>query len=168
MTRTPHRLTAVALTGLLALGIPALAGCGNVAENAIEQAAGDAIGGDVELSDGGLTVTNSDGTQMQLGENMSVPDNWPSGLPTYDGGSLVSVVVEGDGSTVNAVWTTEEAAEDAAATYGAALESAGYTAGTTSNMAGMANTEYTGGEYTVNVTALDADGTTTLMVNAEK
>ena len=83
-------------------------------------------------------------------------------------GSLVSVVVEGDGSTVNAVWTTEEAAEDAAATYGAALESAGYTAGTTSNMAGMANTEYTGGEFTVNVTALDADGTTTLMVNAEK
>jgi hypothetical protein len=63
---------------------------------------------------------------------------------------------------------TDASPEEAAAAYGAALEDAGYTAETNSNLNGMFVSEYTGNGYTVGFNSIAADGQTTLMVTASK
>ena len=172
MTQAHRRVTPVALAAVLIVGAPALTACGSLAENALEQAAGDAIGGDIDLNDGGLTITSSDGTQVQVGENLSIPDNWPDTVPTLDGGTLVSVMASGDGATLNAIWSTQDAPDAAASAYGAALEAAGFaTIGTTefSDVLGTAGGDYTGNGYTVNIVAVAGDdGVTTLIMSAQQ
>lgn len=168
MRRVARTVSLSLLAGVLAVGASTLTACGSAVENAVEEAAGNALGGDVNVDDGNISVTDEEGNEMQLGENVSVPDNWPSEVPVYDNGKLISVMVAGDGSSVNAVWQTDATTEEAAAAYGAALESSGFTVGDTSAMSGMTNSTYEGNGYTVTVTTLDAEGTATLMVNAEK
>jgi hypothetical protein len=168
MRRVARTVSLSLLAGVLAVGATTLTACGSAVENAVEEAAGNALGGDVSIDDGNLSVTDEEGNEMQLGENVSVPDNWPAEIPVYDNGKLISVMVAGDGSSVNAVWQTDATVEEAAAAYGSALEASGFTAGDTSAITGMTNATYDGNGYTVTVTTLDAEGTATLMVNAEK
>ena len=169
MTRTRRRVTLTVLSASLVVGAPALTSCGSLAENALEQAAGDAIGGDVNLDDGGLTITSSDGTEVQVGENPSIPDNWPDTVPTLDGGTLISVMASGDGGTLNAIWTIPDEPEAAASAYGAALEAAGFVKAESSSGLGMAGGDYAGNGYTVNVVAVSGDdGATTILMNAER
>ena len=73
MIVTRRRITATVVSIALVAGAPLLAGCGNAAESAIENAAGDAIGGDVDLDDGTLTVTSSDGTQARSARTRQSP-----------------------------------------------------------------------------------------------
>lgn len=168
MNRSSHRVTAVVLGSILALGTPALVSCGSAVENAVEEAAGNALGGDVSIDDGNMTVTDAEGNEMQIGENIAVPDNWPAEIPVYEDGALISVVIGSGGASINAIWTTTGTPEEAAAAYGSALESAGFSGGDTSAVAGMSSMDYTGNGYTINVTTIAADGSTTLMMNAEK
>lgn len=55
-----------------------------------------------------------------------LPEGWPSGLPGYEGGTIISAVVSEDGSAINAVWSTQESADDAWAAMEAALRAAGF------------------------------------------
>ncbi|MDO8307857.1 MAG: hypothetical protein Q7V58_05815 [Actinomycetota bacterium] len=168
MRRLARTVSLSLLAGVLAVGAGTLTACGSAVENAVEEAAGNALGGDVSIDEGEIAVTDEEGNEMLMGEDVAVPDNWPSEVPIYDNGRLISVMVAGDGSNVNAVWQTDATTEEAAATYGAALESSGFTVGDTSAVSGMTNATYEGNGYTVTVTTLDAEGTATLMVNAEK
>jgi len=163
-----RRLTAAVVSIALLAGAPLLAGCGSAAESAIENAAGEAIGGDVDLDNGNLTVTNSDGSQVQIGENLAVPDSWPAAVPTYDGGALLSVTVDGDGSRANAMWKTDAAAEDAIDAYTAALISAGFAPREVNEMEGVNTADFTGNGYSVTLLAIAVDGATTLTAVVEK
>jgi hypothetical protein len=168
MMHPKRRLMTATLVALLALGTPALTSCGGAAQKAAEEAAGNAIGGNVDINSGGVTVQDSAGNNITIGDDVSLPDNWPKEIPAYEGGKLSSVMVAGDGSSVNTIWTTDATAEEAAKAYGAALESAGFTLGNTTNAEGMSGGDYTGNGYQVNIVAIAADGKTSLMVNAEK
>ena len=167
MTSPQRRLATTALAAALVLGTPMLASCGGIAENAAEQAAEAAVGGDVDINDEGVTVTDDEGNEMAIGEGVSLPDTWPAEVPAFDGGTLSMVTVQKDGSA-NAMWQVDGTAEEAAAAYGATLEAAGYTSESTSNIEGMMGGDYTGNGYTVNVVSLAADNETTLMVTATK
>jgi hypothetical protein len=170
-TRNRTRLSASALTALLLLGAPALAACGGVAEQAIEEAAEQAVegagGGDVELTDEGVTVTDDEGNEVAIGQDVALPDNWPAEVPPFEGGTLSMVTVQADGSA-SAMWSTDGTPEEAAQAYGGALEAAGYTSESNSNLGGMFVSEYSGNGYSVGVNVLDADGMATVMVTATK
>lgn len=167
MTKT-RRATATAIAACLLLTAPVLSACSNAAESAVEQAAGEAIGGDVDLESGGMNVTSSDGTQIQVGENVTLPSNWPAIMPTYDVGTLISVMASGDGATLNAIWTTDNPADVAAAAYGDALTKAGYALVVGSD-AGLFGGDYVGNGYSVNVVSVTgSDGSTTVLMNAAK
>lgn len=166
MFRIRSRAVAGVITAALVL-TPTLAACGGVAEEAAEQAAEQALGGDVELTDEGVTMTDDQGNEVAIGEDVAVPDNWPAEVPLFEGGTLQMVTVTGDGGA-SAMWMTDATPEEAAAAYGAALESAGYTSESNSNLGGMLVSEYKGNGYTVSMQSIDADGSTTLMVTAAK
>ena len=162
------RIATAGLAGILLLGAPVLASCGNVAQDVVENAAGNAIGGDVKVNESGLSITDSNGNNMQIGSGVSLPSNWPSAVPTYDNGTLVMATAQGDGSSASATWTTDATADEAAKSYGDALTGAGFTSGTSANAAGLQGGDYTGNGYKVNVLAMSADNQTTLIVTAEK
>lgn len=152
----------------IALAVPALAGCGSAVQGAVEKAAGQAIGGNVDINSNGLSVTDSNGNQVQIGSDVTMPDNWPSVVPQFDGGKLTSVMVAGDGASVNAMWSTDASAADAAKAYGDALTGAGFKQDQTTNAGGVESSQYSGNGYTVNVVVSSAGDGTTVLVNAEK
>lgn len=158
-----------ALVGAAVLTIPALAACGgvaeNVAQNAAEQVAEDVMGGDVEINDNSMTVTDDEGNEVAVGENISVPDTWPDDVPLYEGGELAMVTVQADGS-VYAMWTLDGAATDAMDAYSAQLESAGYSMEQDADLGGTLMREYRSTDRTVSVVAGDADGMASMTVTA--
>lgn len=168
--RTPQqsrhtRVAAVLAVTVLAVA-PVLTACGQAAEQVAEQAAEQAIGGDVDVTEDGVTITDQDGNQMAAGENVTVPDTWPSEVPIWDDGTLSVVTVEKDGSA-SALWTSDIAPKDAADSYSATLESAGYTPTSENVINEMYVREYTGNGFTVSLNAIATDGTTSLMVAAK-
>jgi len=161
------RSRAIAAVAVAALAFsPALAACGQAAEEVAEQAAEQAIGGDVEVNDEGVTMTDDEGNEVAIGQDVAVPDNWPAEVPLYEGGTLQMVSVQADGAAT-AMWLAEGTPADAAAAYGSALEDAGFTADSEANIGGMIVNSYTGNGFTVSMQVLEADGQTSLMVIAE-
>lgn len=160
--RSP-RLAAAALAVALAASVPVLGACGSSVEQAAEQAAEEALGGDVNIDGDTLTMTDDQGNEVAVGEGIELPANWPSSVPAFEGGTLGVASVNADGSA-SAMWTTEATPADAAAAYGAALEAAGFTQQTTSAMGDLTTAEYTGNGQTIGISAVAADGTTTMIV----
>ena len=152
------RVAAISLT--FALAVPGLTACAGIAEKAAEKAAGAAIGGDVNVEDGEVTLTDESGNAVAVGENVSVPDNWPAAVPLFEGGSLIMVSVNADG-TAGGMWTTDQKAADAAAAYDASLIAAGFTQTQTSNLGEMVMNTYEGNGLSVSVNAISADDGTT-------
>jgi hypothetical protein len=168
MSITRRRVAGMTIALVLACGVPSLTGCGSAVQGAVEKAAGDAIGGNVNINSDGLSVTDSNGNQVQIGENVKMPDNWPSQVPQFEGGKLASVMVAGDGASVNALWTTDAALPDAAKAYRDALAAAGYTQDDTMSADGLESGNHTGNGYKVNFVISGSDGQTSIMVTAEK
>ncbi|MCH9737452.1 MAG: hypothetical protein K0U42_01695, partial [Actinomycetia bacterium] len=52
-----------ALAAMALVLTPALAGCGQTAENVAEQLAENAVGGDVDIEDNSVTMTDEEGNQ---------------------------------------------------------------------------------------------------------
>ena len=167
MTPTRSRMSVAMLAALLALSTPLVTSCGGVAQSVAEKAAEQAVGGNVDINDEGVTVTDDQGNAVAMGSNVALPDTWPAEIPVYDGGPLSMVSIQEDGG-VSAMWLTDATPEDVATAYGSALEAAGYTQSQTSNMGGMIVSEYTGNGYTLSLNSIAADGKTTLMVSATK
>ncbi|MDD3520194.1 MAG: hypothetical protein PHU65_03030 [Actinomycetota bacterium] len=81
-------LIAISLILTLSLIIPA-ASCARVGskitENAIEKALEKASDGnvDLDLQEGGAVVKDEKGGETQIGENVNLPEGWPSDVPVY-------------------------------------------------------------------------------------
>lgn len=157
---------AATLAAVMCAGI--LAACGNPAEqaaqNIVEQAVEGATGGDVDLSDDSMSVTDAEGNEFAVGGDITMPDNWPAEVPEYSG-TLSMVSVQTDG-TAYAMWMADTTAIEAADGYGQQLTSAGFALEQDSNMGGTIVREYRSDALTVSVIAGEADGTTTISVTA--
>lgn len=165
ITRITRTIGAVTL-GLLA--VTGLAACGNpaedVAQNVAEQAVEEAMGGDVDITDDSMTMTDAEGNEMAVGESISVPDSWPADVPLFDG-TLAMVTVQAEGGAY-AMWTSDMSPQDAVDAYGAQLEASGYTLQQEASMAGTEVREYVSSTLMVSVVAGTAEGSTTLTVTA--
>lgn len=96
---------------LLVMATLLMASCGAVAEkaaervveNAIEKAAeeGDGSGGDVDVDvdDGGITFSGSDGESVQIGEGVEIPADFP--IPILDGGTAIYSLNDPAGGTAS-------------------------------------------------------------------
>ena len=166
MTNTRRRVATAAAAACLLLAAPILAACSNDAESAAEQSVIDAVGGDVNLESGGMDVTSSDGTQIQVGENVTLPSNWPATMPTYEVGTLISVMASGDLSTLNAIWTTDKSRRRCGCVRRCPRE--GGIREVVGSDGGLFGGDYVGNGYSVNVVAVAGDDGTTVLMNAAK
>jgi hypothetical protein len=157
-----NRITGIIGAALLGLGTLALSGCGQAAEEAVEQGIEQGTGADVEIDDDGVRVTDEEGNEFSAGEAAELPSTWPSQVPTPEG-TLVFAGATGEdatGDVAQGVWQSEANVADAAQQYGAALTSAGFTLDTTMSMdeatAKIAN--YAGNGYQVGVIVAEGEG----------
>jgi hypothetical protein len=155
------RRSSVALAaGVLAAGM-LLTGCGQMAESATEQLLEQAGGGSVniDLEGENLTVEGEDGA-MSMGGDLSLPDNWPSEVPTFSDGSMVFVTVDTAAGSASAMWNTELSVEDATGSIKGAVEGAGYAIESESQLEGLQAFSATGNGYRLDITVA-GDGTAT-------
>jgi hypothetical protein len=153
------RRSSVALAaGVLAAGM-LLTGCGQMAESATEQLLEQAGGGSVniDLEGENLTVEGEDGA-MSMGGDLSLPDNWPSEVPTFSDGSMVFVTVDTAAGSASAMWNTE--LSDATGSIKGAVEGAGYAIESESQLEGLQAFSATGNGYRLDITVA-GDGTAT-------
>ncbi len=157
MNVTTRRLSATAAGAFLTLS---LAGCGQLAEEAVEQAIENESGEDVEIDfdadDGSISVTGEDGEEFNLdvgedGETSSfsgtdeegntfemitgegVPDDWPNDVPAPPGDAVTSTVMVDNGERIISIITEVDDAQDANDNYIDELSNAGFEIGSTSS-----------------------------------
>lgn len=159
-----HRFGSIALAAALIIGTPALASCGDAMQQGAEQLAEGAVGGDVDISDEGVTIEGEGGQNLAMGSNLSLPDSWPAAVPAFEGGSLSVVSVSG--GNANALWTYEGAGDAALAAYRSALENAGYVIETESTIGGLTVINAMGNGYSVDATIGEVAGQTSITVTA--
>lgn len=157
MRRTQVRfgstIVATALAAMLAL--TACGGGGSSADGG-----GNAMAG-LEQESGDQPNEN-----LTIGDDMTIPADWPKDVPVFASGSLTTVGVNPDGSA-DASWITPTAAADVAAEYDAALTAAGFSVVAGSELTGiedMSGADYSKAGYGVNVLVSTTDGETTLFV----
>jgi len=91
------RYTSLVIASVLCL-TPALGGCSKVEEKAAEKAAEKATGGQVDIDSKTGQVKmkqkGADGkeTEVQLGQNTTVPADFPKNVPVYPGAKLMASV----------------------------------------------------------------------------
>ena len=155
--RTLHKgLAASVLAAGLALTMTA---CGQAAEQAAEQA----IGGDVDVNDGNVTVKDDEGNEVSVGENVELPADWPSAVPAVEGGTLMMAGVDADGGA-SAMWQVQADPESASTAYGSQLESAGFTKDAEAMLDTAAMRQFAGNGLRVSVSASESDGSTAVLV----
>lgn len=146
--------------GLVAAAL-ILTGCGQAAETAVEAG----TGMDVEIGDGGGTVTlEQDGTKISAGVNAELPAGWPEELPTPPNGQLISS--SGSAEQVITSWVVEGLTADGITEYLNQVKAAGYTqeistADFGSDAEMISKTTVLGGkgkEVSVAVTIMDGSG----------
>ena len=158
------RFGSTALAAALLLGTPALVSCGDAIQQGAEQIAEGAVGGNVDITDEGVTIEGEDGENLAMGSNLSLPNSWPSAVPAFEGGSLSVVSVSG--ANANAMWTYEGSGNDALATYRSALESAGYVIETESTIGGLTVINAVGTGFRIDATLGEVAGQTSITVTA--
>jgi hypothetical protein len=150
------------IIGSLAAAALLLTGCGQAAETIIESQ----TGADVEVSDGGETVTFSDeetGTTVQGGTGTQLPAAFPSDIPEPPGGQLFAAAETPEGLSV--MWTVEGLTTESFDAYVASVKSAGYDSELYANEMDMGEGNFTkgvaltGNGQTVSITGVLADGT---------
>lgn len=156
----PALAAGLALSGLVACSSPTE----EIAQNVAEQAVEEAMGGDVDISDNSMTMTDAEGNEMAVGEGVSVPDSWPAEVPLFSG-ELAMVTVQADGNAY-AMWMIEDDPAAAADAYGALLEGAGFSLEQDANMGGTVIREYRSSTMQVSVVSGEADGVASLSVTA--
>lgn len=104
-------------------------------ERAVERALEQASGGDVDIDidrDGSMSVTGENGEEFNVkaGDNVSLPDNWPSSvsIPSSARLSYAGSMNAGDAESVglSAVYTTKESTTEVAKYFKSTLETAGW------------------------------------------
>jgi len=156
-----RRCTLAAIAALTLILTPALAACGQSAELAAERIAENAMGGDVDIEDGSVTIKDAQGNEMVAGEGVALPANWP--LPVPNSGSLAMATVQTDG-TAYAMWVVEGSATQVADSYGQLLIAEGYALNQEVNLDGAIMRDYNGMGMFVSVVVGETDGETTIAV----
>lgn len=140
---------------------PALAACGESAEQAAEQIAENAMGGEVDIEEGNVTITDEQGNEMVAGADVALPENWP--LPVPDSGTLAMATVQTDG-TAYAMWVVDSSAVQAADDYGQLLIAEGYALNQETNLDGAIMRDYSAMGMFVSVVSGETEGETTIAV----
>lgn len=166
--RDVRSMRLLAAGGAALLAVSGVTACSGVSEQAAqtmaEQAVEGAVGGDVDITDDSMTVTDAEGNEMAVGSDISIPDTWPADVPLFDG-TLSVASVQADG-TAYAMWSTDLDPVTAADTYAEALAAAGYALTQDATMGGMVIREYSSATRTVSVVSGEADGATSLTVTS--
>lgn len=129
---------------------------------------GEVVTGNVDVDgdgDGGAVNIESEDGDFQFETGGGIPEEWPSEVPAPEGmDDATSSVTEADGSL--AITVTGAADPDLIATYGAALESAGFERTASFESPGNSSNTYENGTWNVAVSVFgegdDAQGTVTL------
>jgi hypothetical protein len=156
-----RRRSIAAIAAMTLIITPALAACGESAELAAEQIAEDAMGGDVDIEDGNVTITDEQGNEMVAGADVALPANWP--LPVPNSGSLAMATVQTDG-TAYAMWVVDGSATQVADDYGQLLIAEGYALNQDTNLDGAIMRDYSAMGMFVSVVVGETEGETTIAV----
>ncbi len=131
---------------LIVLMVGAFAGCfptKKVAEVATEQAVESATNGEVDVDvDGNKTtfVDEATGTKTEVGEDIDLPDGFPSDVPVYDDATIVAASTQGD--TYYVTMTSTDAYDTIKTYYETEVPQEGWTVDNSSslNIAGKTTT----------------------------
>ena len=142
---------------------------GNVAENMAENALERATGGKVDIdynSDNTVTFEGEEGS-FQAGENVSLPNDWPSDVPVMSG-AKISYAGSSNPSTgapgASVTFTTSKSASEVASYYNSELVNHGWTIDSTANMGGANVISAKKGERTVGLYIIESEGTTSVTI----
>jgi hypothetical protein len=158
--------------GSVAVSVLILTGCGQATETLIESQ----TGADVEVSDGGETITFSDeesGTTVQGGAGTQLPAGFPSDIPEPPGGQLMAAAETPDGLSV--MWTVDGLTAQNFDEYVATIKAAGYSSEMSASDMNMGDEGFTkavvlvGNGQTVSITGflVDGSGQVSIVVAAE-
>ncbi|MEO5927261.1 MAG: hypothetical protein ABIO72_01020 [Patescibacteria group bacterium] len=82
---------------------------------------------DVNIKDGGMQVTGEDGANFAMGENLKLPDNFPSDIPVYGSVSIKSSSIDTKKGSVFLIMSSKDKAEDIVAWYKEQAKAKGWT-----------------------------------------
>ena len=150
-----------AIATLTLIFTPALTACGEGAEQAVEQFAENAIGGDVDIEEGNVSIKDEQGNEMVVGADIALPENWP--LPVPRSGTLAMATVQTDG-TAYAMWVVDGPAAQVADDYGQLLIAEGYALNQETNLDGAIMRDYSAMGMFVSVVVGETEGETTIAV----
>src|SRR3989339_167149 len=136
-----------------------------VIEKVNEKAIEDSMGGntEVDLNEGNINIETENGT-MQAGQDVSLPDNFPSDVYVYEG-KLAAVVFNEANNGFNLTIETKDVLDDIKSVYENKLEEDGWVVNQSMNLGGVL---YLGAEKNgrvISITASQTDETTMLVIN---
>ncbi len=148
-----------------------------ISENAIEKAIESDAGGegqdvDVNIKDGGVTLTSEDGkTQISIGENTTLPKGFPDDVPLYPGLQLLGSSAAPGTEDYAVQATSTDGIDKIAAYYGKELKSRNWEEERTMAMAmgqDMRILAYTKDGRRVHVTLHATDDSTMVSIHTGK
>ncbi|MFA7323675.1 MAG: hypothetical protein WC005_04875 [Candidatus Nanopelagicales bacterium] len=160
-------LARITVAATLLLGAPIMSACGQSAESLTEQAIEAGTGSDVDIEGDKVTVTDEDGTAVSIGEDVALPSNWPSDVPTVDG-TLFTVSVSETSGEASAMWKTAGDPAAMAGAYKSALEAAGYTITSETKTADLVIIGAEGNGKTISVMFSQAEGEAVVTLSVAK
>ncbi len=143
-----------------------LSGCGvaeKVAENTIESATNNEI--DVDIDDNSLTLNTNGGT-LEVGEKVSMPNNFPSDIYVLNG-NLISAMTIDENNTFSINLSTNDSPTEVKAEYQTELANDGWTIDSTLDFGGgsMMTGTKDNRSITVTISVDETEGTTTVGIN---
>jgi hypothetical protein len=142
----------------------------SIIENTVEKTTGKKV--DVNMDKNGFTYTDEKtGQTYQAGENIQIPDNFPSDAPRYPGAVAKSATVDGAAKQATVMLETGDGMDKVEAWYKDEAAKDGWKSTQSFNAAQIRNMGFekdeNGGKATLTVTlnATSADGKTTIIVN---
>ncbi|HMU36364.1 MAG TPA: hypothetical protein P5108_10485 [Marmoricola sp.] len=142
---------------LLAIGLVLMSGCGDITVKSPD-------GSDVKVKGDGskFEAQGEDGSKVQVGEDVELPDDFPKDIPLVDG-QIQAVVTVADTGGWNV--TMKPTQGDAQAIWDAAADKftkAGYAKGNYGAFGPTRTGEFTNAKWKVGVSVITGDGTSIL------
>ena len=159
--KTQSRLLPLSLLSLIFVG----GGCFNFAtETAMERQIESNTGGeaDVDVQDNAITYTDEEtGGKVSVGSDISLPADFPSDFPVYDGNisiiSAANIPTEG----VSLMFSSEDSLAEIAAWYESELVADGWTKAQGYNLQGRVVQSYSNADMTMGISLAEDAGVTT-------
>ena len=147
-----------------------LAGCGQDAADKAAEKIAKQNGVDMDIDHDGdkatYTIGGADGTKVQVGENLKVPDGFPDDISMYPDMKIISSSTVPQGFMVNGQTTDD--VEKVATFYTDKLTSSGWTKESEFAQATMRATTFKKDTRTASVTVVKGDDSTTVQIAAMK